>query len=802
MVDTSKAFKVGQRVSVEWTKQAYKGKIIQVSSRYNKYKVAYDDGDIEWEKADNISLLSDQEEEDQTTGRRKRKTSRYISHQEEVNSRRRKKAKLASETQARRGGNSVSAQTLEQHLDSLPLPLKCKPVGPRSADAANADKLLFSTQQLITQMLFNRKVRDVSKAKLSTTDDATTQMALMTLEAVLSDFGQSVAASVVDQVFQSLTQGSAADAVRACKLWEIESKKPKSPAGGDSDEDTDTDNDTETEDIGYTPARSFKTPRQRGSSGKKSKQKHNQEGSVPGAVLRSSPEVAQLVLRLVTTFAENFPQEKFPGQWSVRSFEQVEAACQAVVTLQACIVYSNFTLLPHHLAKLSNWLYCANLALDWVIRSLQSCQEEGKYSSSILNVLCGVSEPQPVSICIERILNYVAASYRLVQRAPPDKLNLVHSSLDKLCWLLKVVGHALANEIASSGKYSAREMERGKSLLGFVRQPPISGTLCRELGLSFARTELEDYGAVLHKTDLLKTKWNIFKNKRGKTKSTDTLFQPLPSFITTNKILEALESITILVLALVGAEKVDVPATVAIPAAAEPSPANNSVEVSEQDLVVVEDDSVESPEVVDVDGSPSHSNSVAEDDVASSADGRTTMFGDNSSRDASDTQSILVKHKIIARPRSLSSGKMWESPYKKKLDSIKFVLRRLSSVPCSKKCPQLIRLADGAQVTLGRASVCDYRLLSKDKSQTQTISRKHATLFVTKVEGKGFVCQILDNNSSNGVFVNYIRIHPGKRVDLKPEDIVVFGGGGKTAIGSHKRFKSEFRYCLELPIPV
>ena len=797
MVQTEKQLKVGQRVSVQWTKKQYRGKIIKVNSRRTKFRVAYDDGDMEWEKAETITVLSDQEEEP-TNKRRKRKTARYVSHEEDVSIERKKRMKTAAKRQTVQASKPAPKYTLAEQLAFIPKVLRKKASdnAKKNLDSENADQVLFSTQQLITQMMFNRKVRDVTKLKLSTTDDATTQMALVTLEAVLSDFGQTIPVSVVDQIFRSLSLGSAKDVVQACALWENESKKPKSPGSEDSDDDT--DNDTETEEVGYTPARLYKTPKHKRSSGKKAKGKSGEEGMIAGSVLRMTPDVAGLILRLLTTLGQGIPQMKMP----VHSFEQIEEACQAVLTLQACVVFSGYTLSSHHKLKFSNWFYCTNLVLDAITRSLQVTQETGKYTSGVLNILARTNEPQPISLSVERLLTYVTSSYRLVHQANKGEQELIRPSLDKLRWLLRAVASGLGEEIESSGKYSATEKERSKMLLSFLSQPPMSGTLSRDLGLPFSIKKLEDYGAVFNKSELLKTK--LSTTKRGKMPIMYKFFEPLPSFLGTNRLSDALESTVVLVLAIADAKKVEIPSivtekeTVKVPAAA---PVEKTTPAAEDVIEIDEKESVD-VEIIEPAESESFSNSVGDDDILSSADGRTTMFGDNSSRDASDAQSILVKHKVIARPRSLSGGKMWDSPFKQKLASVKFLLRRLSSIPCSRKCPQLIRLMDAAEVTLGRASVCDYRLLSKDKSQTQTISRKHAKLFVTHREGKGLVCQILDNNSSNGVFVNYVRIEPGKRFDLKPEDIIIFGGGGKTAVGSHKRFKSEFRYCLELPIPV
>lgn len=125
-----------------------------------------------------------------------------------------------------------------------------------------------------------------------------------------------------------------------------------------------------------------------------------------------------------------------------------------------------------------------------------------------------------------------------------------------------------------------------------------------------------------------------------------------------------------------------------------------------------------------------------------------------------------------------------------------FSLQRATSLPVSRKTLSNIPLVYGKEILIGRARMCDVRLVSSNPQSTNAISRKHAKLIIGPKE-KQFKCSIIDLKSSNGVFVNYRRIQPGKPHQLNPKDVVIFGGGGKTQIGSTKRFRSEFRYVVE-----
>jgi hypothetical protein len=77
------------------------------------------------------------------------------------------------------------------------------------------------------------------------------------------------------------------------------------------------------------------------------------------------------------------------------------------------------------------------------------------------------------------------------------------------------------------------------------------------------------------------------------------------------------------------------------------------------------------------------------------------------------------------------------------------------------------------------------------------LSRYHARLVR---ESGGW--SLIDNKSTNGTYVNSLKIAPNEPVRLKENDIVVFGGGGSQAVGARKRQKSSpfrffFRKCAE-----
>ena len=96
-----------------------------------------------------------------------------------------------------------------------------------------------------------------------------------------------------------------------------------------------------------------------------------------------------------------------------------------------------------------------------------------------------------------------------------------------------------------------------------------------------------------------------------------------------------------------------------------------------------------------------------------------------------------------------------------------------------------------SEIRIGRTSANQMRLQPEGK-ESMGLSRYHARLVRMKKKD-GWM--LVDNKSTNGTYVNSIKIAQLKPVELVPDDVIVFGGGGSQAVGGRKRQRtSPFRF--------
>ena len=96
-----------------------------------------------------------------------------------------------------------------------------------------------------------------------------------------------------------------------------------------------------------------------------------------------------------------------------------------------------------------------------------------------------------------------------------------------------------------------------------------------------------------------------------------------------------------------------------------------------------------------------------------------------------------------------------------------------------------------SEIRVGRTSANQMRLQPEGK-ESMGLSRYHARLVRMKKKD-GWM--LVDNKSTNGTYVNSIKIAQLKPVELVPNDVIVFGGGGSQAVGGRKRQRtSPFRF--------
>ena len=106
----------------------------------------------------------------------------------------------------------------------------------------------------------------------------------------------------------------------------------------------------------------------------------------------------------------------------------------------------------------------------------------------------------------------------------------------------------------------------------------------------------------------------------------------------------------------------------------------------------------------------------------------------------------------------------------------------------------LVVLNPEIDTTFGRSVDCSVRLDQKEAAVDSTlvlgISRRHAKIFRRKQTW--YIC---DTESTNGVYVNNLKIKKGKEHPLANGDVIVFGGGGTSKEGTKKKqTRSPFRY--------
>ena len=95
-----------------------------------------------------------------------------------------------------------------------------------------------------------------------------------------------------------------------------------------------------------------------------------------------------------------------------------------------------------------------------------------------------------------------------------------------------------------------------------------------------------------------------------------------------------------------------------------------------------------------------------------------------------------------------------------------------------------------SEIRVGRTSANQMRLQPEGK-ESMGLSRYHARFVKSKKDG----WMLIDNKSTNGTYINSIKIPQMKPVELAPNDVIVFGGGGSQAVGGRKRQRtSPFRF--------
>ena len=87
-----------------------------------------------------------------------------------------------------------------------------------------------------------------------------------------------------------------------------------------------------------------------------------------------------------------------------------------------------------------------------------------------------------------------------------------------------------------------------------------------------------------------------------------------------------------------------------------------------------------------------------------------------------------------------------------------------------------------SEIRVGRTSANQMRLQPEGK-ESMGLSRYHARFVKSKKDG----WMLIDNKSTNGTYINSIKIPQMKPVELAPNDVIVFGGGGSQAVGGRKR---------------
>jgi len=103
-------------------------------------------------------------------------------------------------------------------------------------------------------------------------------------------------------------------------------------------------------------------------------------------------------------------------------------------------------------------------------------------------------------------------------------------------------------------------------------------------------------------------------------------------------------------------------------------------------------------------------------------------------------------------------------------------------------------------IVVGRSAHCDVCLskICSSNAMLGSVSRKHAVI-VKSPSGDGF--SIWDNNSTNGVFVNWVRIERSKLVALQLGDVIALGQGLRSqnaspfvGIGEKREFATDFAF--------
>eukprot|EP00939_MAST-03C_sp_MAST-3C-sp1_P001039 g1039.t1 len=124
-------------------------------------------------------------------------------------------------------------------------------------------------------------------------------------------------------------------------------------------------------------------------------------------------------------------------------------------------------------------------------------------------------------------------------------------------------------------------------------------------------------------------------------------------------------------------------------------------------------------------------------------------------------------------------------------------------------CDRIVLKNSSETYTIGRSAKAkvilsvpkSHRTGENSKELLASLSRIHCRLkyrckdALDDDNGEGWV--LIDNKSTNGVFLNHTRIRPDAEYVLKTNDVIVLSGGGRCKVGTKKiQLSSPFRYVV------
>ena len=719
---------------------------------------------------------------------------------------------------------------LLEHLDSLPpaftdkeaikyvnekaaisSPSKSESKQKQDLSLSKAETLTNSTRQILYSLMLDRGKTSNASEACSAIGEASARTSLISTTNA-TEMKYALPVDLVEEMLNSLSLGAGYDAAELSKAWHEEhakniskemgqSNSTNTRTGNDSDSSdddlSDADTDQEFDELSHCIV-------QKKNSNKDSKNNdESANATAKGRLLRSSPGTRlQLEFFLHQSYSY-FDSREYSNVWRPKYFSQIENICKSVVKVGICMVFGTITR-TMQTEKLDNLMSCAVHSLRYLTglldQSRKLANEDGK-RNLLMELLQNTREPQSFTCCVERLLSLAVASFRLHDTATTVNLiqiSSLYQAQQAFLDFIKILAYSILDEclLFKSKHHDRKIASDAKALKSCLQCPPLSSQLAKSFDINLSEEEaqaekcyeeIEVLASQVRKCILSETDDNLpLKTRRSSRRlsqsvtkpankrkplywSQSIMERPFPRQLDCNNMLSAAKSCITLQYAVSGV----------------------SLKVNTAQLKSIRKAVEKVVDVTDIEQEASSQNNTQE--LIDEISGLSTPK-------KSPTQRVDKLVQIVNSPViKLATTQITDSPFAKRIKNTdtklsKYILKRYTSMATSRKTPATIAIPLGKEIMLGRSSVSDVRLISKDKVFTQAVSRRHAKL---SFDDGGDKCFIIDNKSANGVFVNCIRIEPNKRVYLKEGDIVIFGGGGKTPIGGFKRFKSEFRFIVE-----